>query len=191
MIEKEIEVDGGVVVAAPGWLQLEKRNRYGSVPGLEDEELVDPGEMERQVMAKEWAPVLELPCGKGQGGVVAAVDENGGLDWGAFGTVDFERTRPAFDKARYKAEKLKERLKDVMILFGMVKERLAGRGKYLVLKYVKMGVIGMDEIVDADMRSLARLYLRARKLRDEIFRLEEASRRREKARVEAWLEALG
>jgi len=35
-----------------------KPKRYGSVPGLEDDELADPYELERQVMMDEWGPIL-------------------------------------------------------------------------------------------------------------------------------------
>ena len=35
---------------------------------------------------------------------------------------------PEFDKARYKAEKLKEELQNVLIMFGMVKASLSGKG---------------------------------------------------------------
>ena len=36
------------------------------------------------------------------------MDEDGKVNWGAFGTVDFESYRPQFSKLRYKIEKLKE-----------------------------------------------------------------------------------
>ena len=42
-------------------LHEERRNRYGSVPGLDDEELADPAELERQVYLQEFGPVLALP----------------------------------------------------------------------------------------------------------------------------------
>ena len=34
------------------------------------------------------------------------VDESGGFDWGAFGSVDFDRYCGGYDKVRYKADKL-------------------------------------------------------------------------------------
>ncbi|MCY2950605.1 MAG: hypothetical protein NTU53_01350 [Planctomycetota bacterium] len=45
-------------------LKVQKQNRYGSVPDLDDEELADPDELERQVMAEEWWPVLMIPTKK-------------------------------------------------------------------------------------------------------------------------------
>jgi hypothetical protein len=167
----------------------EVENRYGSVPGLDDEELADPAELEREVVLQEWGPVLSLPVQSSKSGIVPAVDESGGVDWGAFGTVDFQRTMPEFDKARYKAEKLREQLKDVVIIMSIVSERLPGRAKYLVLKYLRMGIIELEHIVHPDMAALARLYLRAMRLREEIRVLKEASEARRRQRLERfWAE---
>jgi len=162
-----------VVVPGPV-LRVEHGNRYGSVPGLCDDELADPAELERAVYQQEFGPVLALAVKGNRSSIRPVVDESGGVDFGAFGTVDFERMYP-FDKVRYKAEKLREQLRDLMIRIGIVKERLPGRAKFLVLKFLKMGVIELEHIVDFDMLCLARLYLRARRLRDEIGRLEQVS----------------
>ena len=88
---------------------------------------------------------------------------------------------PAFDKARYKADRLKEELRDVLIMISIVKEHLP-KARSQVLKYLEMGIIEFDHIANDDMRGLARLYLRARKLQKEIGQLREASwdRRRDK-----------
>lgn len=94
---------------------------------------------------------------------------------------------PEFDKVRYKADKLREQLKDLMIRIGLVKERLPGKAKYMVLKYLKMGVIELEHISSFDMWCLARLYLRARRLRDEIRRLEQVSEGRMRRRLERLL----
>ena len=111
------------------FLSADWGNRYGSVPGLDDTELADPNELEREVMLEEWAPVLVLPVKGNRSGIRPVVDEAGGIDWGAFGTVDFDRYRGGFDKVRYKADKLREQLKDLVIRIGLVKERLPGKAK--------------------------------------------------------------
>ena len=85
-LDEAYEVDGVPVSAL---LSMERKNRYGSVPGLDDEELADPAELEREVVLQEWGPVLSLPVQGSKSGIVPAVDESGGVDWGAFGTVDF------------------------------------------------------------------------------------------------------
>ena len=117
------------------------------------------------------------------------VDESGHLDHGAFGTVDFERLMPEFDKARYKAEKLREQLKDLLIILSIVKDRLPSRAKHLVLKYVRMGIIGLEHIDNEDMRALAKLYLRARRLQKETAELAELRRRTRQRKSEALLQA--
>jgi hypothetical protein len=167
--------------------ERERPDRYGSVPGLDDSELADPAELERQVVLEEWGAVLSLPAQAKRGHMYGVIDESGQLDFGAFGTVDFERHAPRFDKARYKAQKLREQLKDVLILFSIVNDRIETRTKYLVLKYVKMGMIGLEQIASEDMRALARLYLRARRMRQEIADLREAAEQRRQRRAEAFL----
>jgi hypothetical protein len=108
--------------------------------------------------------------------------------WGvALSIASSLRIKPEFDKARYKAEKLREQMKDLLILIGIVKERLPGRAKYLVLKYLKLGVIELEDIVSQDMRMLAKMYLRARKLQEDIAKLQEAGRSRRQRKAEAFL----
>jgi len=183
--ETSLVVCEDIVVPGPV-LRVEHGSRYGSVAGLDDDELLSAAELERAVYQQEFGPVLALPV-KGKGNWIRlVVDEAGGVDFGAFGTVDFERMCP-FDKMRFKADKLREQLKDLAIRMGIVKERLPGRAKYLVLKYLKMGVIELEHIDSFDMWCLARLYLRARRLRDEIVRLEKVSEaRRQKQLVKVF-----
>jgi len=169
MDEEEIEVPPSAA------LRLDRVSGYGAVEGLDEEELADPVELERQVILKELWPILSLPRKKQYCDILPAVDESGGIDWGAFGSIDFERLKPTFDKARYKADKLREELKDVLIMLSIVNERLPDRKKYLVLKYLKMGWIGIEDIANEEMRSIARWYLRADKLRQQIRALRLAS----------------
>ncbi len=187
-MRSEYEIDEEDVEGVPvsALLHEERRNRYGSVPGLDDDELADPAELERQVFLAEWGPILALPRRHEPRGVRAAIDEEGRPDWGAFGTVDFARTLPEFDRDRYRAAKLRGELEDVLIMLSIVKPRLPGRAKYLVMKYLRMGLIEVGHVVNDDMRALARLYTRARRLQEQIARLEEVSR--EKLQQEmAWL----
>ena len=182
--EDESGVNEGPVLSS---VSARAKNRYGSVPGLEDEELADPAELERQVMMQEWGPVLMLPVRRGTRWVQPTVDENGKVEWGAFGSVDFAKTIPEFDKARYKVDMLREKRRDTLIMFSIVKERLpAARNQ--VLKYLERGVIELDQIENEDMRALARLHLRARRLDAEIRRLLETSHQR---RRERFTEVLG
>jgi len=179
----------GVVVPESVLLRREKASRYGSVLGLDDEELADPDELERQVLREEWGAVLALPSKARSDGIRPAVDESGGVDWGAFASADFERLRPEFDKARYKAEKIRERRRDVLITLAIVKERLPGMAKHKVLEYLDRGIISAEHIVNEDMRAIAGLYLNAKRMEKEMRDLREASRQRQEAKVKAWLES--
>jgi len=183
--ETNMEVYGGIVVPASALLRRDRGNRYGSVPGLDDSELADPDELERQVLRQEFGPVLALPVKASRSGIRPEVDENGNLDWGAFGTVDFDRYSGGFDKARYKADKIREQLDDLRIMFSIVSDRIKAEAKYLVLKYLRMNIIGLEHIVNEDMRALARLYLRAMTLQKEIGDLRQASERRRQRQAAA------
>ena len=183
--ETSFMVYEGIVVPESALLQREHSNKYGSVPGLDDSELADPDELERQVLKQEFAPVLALPVKARKSSIKPNIDEGGTVDWGAFGSVDFDRYRPQFDKLRYKADKVTEQLKDVLIIFNIVNNRIGPKAKYLVLKYLRMGIIELEHIVNNDMLALARLYLRARRMRKEIAELQEASERRRQLKAEA------
>ncbi len=183
--EMDTVVCEGLVTPESMLLRRRQGNRYGSVPGLDDSELADPDELERQVLREEFAPILALPVKGSKGGLRPQVDESGGVDWGAFGTVDFDRYRDGFDKTRYKADRLREQLKDLLIMFSIVSDRLKGQAKYLILKYLRMDILGSEHIVHEDMRALARLYLRAKRLQKEMAELRQASWRRQEQRVVA------
>ena len=167
---------------------MEKKNKYGSIPDLPDDELANPEELERQVFLQDWGPILELPI---QGGnpIKPNIDEYFGVDWGAFATVDFERTMPRFDKLRYKEDRLREELKDVLIMVGTAVRHVRVDARRLVLRHLRLGAITLDDIVDTDMLVLARLYLRVWRIQDEMTRLTKASarrRRRAYARLFDW-----
>jgi len=179
----------GVVVPESVLVKRERTDRYGSVPDLEDEEPAEPEELERCVLREEWGPVLALPKRERGRGIRAAVDEDGDVDWGAFGTVDFDKRRPKRDRDRSKAEELREKLKNVLIMLSIVRDRLPGKAARQVVKW--LGVLEVEHIVNDDMRALARLCMRANKLRQRIAGFEERSREREQRALEAWLEALG
>ena len=172
MNENEIcDIDG---VPVSPLLAEHRKNRYGSVPGLDDEELASPEELERQVFVQEWGPVLALPVRGRKSPFMPSIDEYFGVDWGAFASVDFERSMPEFDKARYKADRLQEELRDVIIMMETLSNRLP-RAKRQVLQLVWMGVIDLEHIENFDMYQMARLYLRARRLQKEIRQLRDVS----------------
>ncbi len=168
----------GIVVPSSVLLKREKANRYGSIEGLDDDELADPDELERQVFIEEWSPILALPKPKRKCDIRPAIGEDGRPDWGAFATVDFERSHGGFGKARNRAERLREEFRDTLIMVAIVKERLPGNASRLVLKYLAKGIITTEHIVNEDMLALAKLYLQARQKQAEIARFYEARKRR-------------
>ena len=173
-----IETEDNIVVPASVLVTVERDTGYGSVPGLDDDELANSAELERWVMVQEWGPILALPVQRQRCDIRPEVDESGHLDWGAFGTIDFDRLRPPFDKARYKLDRLREELKDAVIMLSVVTDRIPGRSKYMVLKYLRMGVIDVEHIANDDMRVIAKWYLRTRRLGKQIEELRRARRRR-------------
>jgi len=183
--ETGLVVDDGIEVPESVLLRRQKSNKYGSVPGLDDSELADPDELERQVLVHEFGPILALPVKASKCGIRPEIDENGNLDWGAFGTVDFDRYSGGFDKARYKADILREQRKELLVRLAMVSDRIKAEGKRLILQYLETDIIGFEHIVNEDMRVLARLYLRARRLEREIAQLRQASERRRQQRAAA------
>ena len=179
-VDCEIEDAPVSPLLAEGW-----KNKYGSVPGLDEEELASPEELERQVFLQEWGPILALPIKTSRGFIQPNIDEYFDVDYGAFDSVDFERMYGEFDKARYKADKLHEELQDVLIRLSVVRYRLSWAQRK-VLKHLGKGVIDFDHIASFELQCTARLYLRALKLQEEIRQLRDASwerRRRQLAEV--------
>ena len=56
---------------------LERDQSYGGVPGLPDEELADPAELERQAFVADWGPILSLPVKSADSGIRPEIDEDG------------------------------------------------------------------------------------------------------------------
>ncbi|MFH1613800.1 MAG: hypothetical protein ABIG61_01770 [Planctomycetota bacterium] len=190
MNEETFFIEDGVEVAAPVVLKVQRPDRYGKVEGLPDEELADPDEIERCVLRAGLEPVLLLPIPKSKW-YSPAWDTHTDVDFNAFASVDFDRLRPEFDKARYKADKLKEQLRDVLITFAMLNERVKKKVKYKLLKLVRIGRIEADQIKDWDMWQLAKYYMRAVRLCEEIRRLHKYSRDCREEKLQEFYDSLG
>ena len=158
--------------------RLEGEDECGGAVGLDDRELADLEELERQVFKKYWGQMLTLAVKRRRPSIRPTIDEDGKRDWGAFGTVDFERWGGGFRRAHQKVERLRERLRDRLILVDIVKERLSGKAKYLVLKYLRMGIAGLEHVVNEDMRGLAELELEVCRLRKRIGDVQESNRQK-------------
>jgi len=159
---EDIPVSAAVSIVRP--------DKYGTVDGLDKDELLTEHELDRMVFKQMWKPILDLPTKRRGSWIKPQYDEYlGGYDLGAFGTIDWNRIHPftAVDKARYKADKLQEELEDEFIFIDIIKERIPGHRKSLVLKYLKMGIIDLDH-TKGDMHALARHCLKAWRLQKEI-----------------------
>lgn len=190
-LEETQDVADVLDVPASPVLKVLKRKRYGSIPDLPDEELATVDELERVIFEREWGPVMSLPVWKGNGWIKPNIDENGHVDYGAFASIDFDRHKPKFDTARYKAGKLKEELRHLINHIETINDSIPGKHKYKLLRYVRHGIIDKDDIPDWDIWQLAVHYMRALKLRKEIAGLEELSRRRRERKYQKWLDSLG
>jgi len=139
---------------------------YGSVPGLDDDELASPAELLRQIALEQWGLMFEIPVELVKSFIRPTIDERGNLDWGAFGTIDFDRLFP-FDKKRYVIDQLKKRLREVLLMFDMVRERLSTEARFEVLEYLKAGK-DIDDLKDENEFFWARRYLQVKRIREEI-----------------------
>jgi len=191
MYETDFVVYDGVEVPVSVLLRPERHNRYGTIEDLPEEELVDPDELERVVYKQMWWPILRLPQQRWECPIRPNMDEDGKVNWGAFGTVDFESYRPQFSKLRYKVQKLKERLKDLVMTCEMIRDRIQGLPIRKILKRVREGVLDPDDIKHWDMWQLALTYLRAYHLRQEIERLQRVSRQQQEEKTQEFWASLG
>ena len=148
-----------------------RSDRYGTVEGLDRDELLAPDELERLVYLQMYEPLLALPVsgsGRFSGFVRPVVDVDGFADFGAFDSVDFKRQVPSFDKSRYKIYKLRDELADAVVRLNTVSSRIESNKKYLMMKYLKEGIIELDDIQDRDLWCMGNLYLRTLRLKQEI-----------------------
>jgi hypothetical protein len=178
----------GVVVPESPLLRTQRPNLYGSVEGLPDEELADPHELERLYLVQEFAPVLALPEKKARRSWIRPnIDEDGKIELGAFGTVDFDRYKPKFDKMLCKADWLREEVANQCLMMETISARIETLAKYKVIEYVKIGILDIGDIVDFDMYCLAERYMRTRRLLREIAELRKKSwEKRQKQAEEFW-----
>ena len=191
MSQTDFEIHDGIIVPASALRQEQRRTRYGTLADLPDDELADPDELERVVYKQMWWPILRLPQQRWECPIRPNMDEDGRVNWGAFGTVDFESYRPQFSKLRYKIAKLKERLKDLVITCEMIRDRIQGLPVRTILRRVREGTVEPDDIKHWDMWQLALNYLRAYRLRQEIERLQRVRRQQQEKNTQEFWDSLG
>ncbi len=168
LTDEECEVDD--VPISPLFSE-ERRNPYGSVPGLDDEELADPCELEHQIMLQDWGVVLALPPTEDDF-FLHGQWENG-VDVSAFNTHDFARKRGEFDRYRCALSHANRELREATWMFETLNDRVESPAKYLVLDYLDKGVINSSHCV-GDMHGLAVWNARIRSVHEKIRRIREA-----------------
>jgi hypothetical protein len=187
MDQQEFEIYKGIVVPAAALRREQQRTRYGNLAELPDEELADPGELERVMHKEMWWPILRLPQQRWECPIRPNMDEDGRVDWGAFGTVDFDSYRPEHSKLRYKAEQMKEQLKDRVIMLYIISDRIPGKAKWEILRLVRKGRLDTDDIENWDMWQLAVNYMQALRFKQQIKQMLKRSRqKREEKAAELW-----
>ena len=184
-----IEVFDDVEVPVLPLLKRERSNRYGSIPDLDDEELIEPAEIDRVFLREAFAPILALPVKGKKGGIKPNIDEDGTVEWGAFGTVDFDKY-VEFDKLRYKADKLREELFHERLMVELISGKIEPTARYKVMNYVFADILDVDDIEDVNMYCLAKRCLRMRRLQREIDELAELSRKRRQQKADKVLGSL-
>ncbi|MBN2590800.1 MAG: hypothetical protein JXA96_13130 [Sedimentisphaerales bacterium] len=142
---------------------------YGSVPGLDDEELLDEAELMRWVYREQWGPLFCVPMQVNQRYPYRpTIEDDGYLDWGAFGTVDFDRLFP-FNKHRFMVDVLREDLRIALIMFDLVKERVLEKDRPAVIEYVYSGK-DIELIEDWNQYRMAYRFSEVRAIRARIKR---------------------
>ena len=180
--DESFEIYEGIIVPVSPLLKRERSSRYGSISDLDDEELIEPAEIDRVFLREAFAPILALPVKGRKGGIKPNIDEDGTVDWGAFGTVDFDKY-VEFDKLRYKADKLSEELRNEILMMEMISGHIKNKEKYAIIERVYKGTLDLGEIADLETYCLAQRYLRAKRLQREIGELEEKSRKKQEEKV--------
>jgi len=183
--ETKYIVYDGIIVPAAARLQQKRRDRYGHIKDLPDDELVDPDELERLVYQQEFGPVWALPFTPSKCVIKPTIDEDGKPNWGAFGTVDFFRYKPKFDPLTRIMNELEEQREHLLIMIGIMRERMKDKVDYEVINYVLKGIVDVDEIYDWDTWQLAKLSLRAVRFKKRIKKLREKRRENNKEDAEA------
>lgn len=158
---KEIEEFDQDELPVFGSIRVQRDTGCGSVADLDDEEPADIHELQCLAAWAQYGPLLALPGRYGQTGRVV-LDADGEIDWDRIGPAGGRRRRP--QQRRTEAGELRRLLGLISLLRG----RVPGTAKYAVLRYVRMGILRPEHVRSADLRAVAQLEARARRLQKEV-----------------------
>jgi len=172
-MNSETEIDE-TELPVNGAIRVRRQRGYGSIPDLDDEAPVDVAELERLIAWQQYGPILALPDRYGRGARLVL---------SAQGEIDWDRMRPAGGRRVRRASpdrqgtQQRAELAHVLGLIGLLNQRVPGTAKYLVLKYVRMGVLELEHVTSHDLRQLVKLEAKARQLRAELAAVARPARR--------------
>lgn len=167
--------EDGTPTEDPSEMAEERHRGHGGVRGCDDEELADPGEVEEQVVLESLGPILAYPVEERECPIRSGLDEADCIDCGPSGAVDVAGPRPSFDKARHKADKLDEQLRNHLTMLSIIRKRLSQDARCELLERLQSDRMDPDDISDGDARAYAKWYLRAKRLQQRIRGLRDLS----------------
>ena len=159
----------GVLVPSPASLKIERKNKYGSVEGLDDSEVIDPMELERQVILNEFKSIFFIPLQR----------QNEGIRNVMWNSEDFLKSvldpicikKPQIEKSNL--DKLRDKLRFTSNMINNMYNTQPDRKKRITLKYLLMGWISPKDIIDRNLKTCAEWCLRSIQLQKEIKQLEQ------------------
>lgn len=163
------EIDIGELPVS-GAVRVVRRRGYGTIRDLEDEAPAEVGELQRLVAWDLYGPLLALP-GRGGHAGDAVLTPDGEVDWARTSPVIARRCPQRVVEAPPSLG-LRERLAHAIELAALIRARIPGTAKYLVLKYVRMGILPIEEITNERLRRLVGLDADIRRLSWQLERTE-------------------
>lgn len=144
-----------------GNVRVQRSTGYGTVPDLDNEEAADVHELQCIAAWAQYGPLLALPGKYGQTGRVV-LDADCEIDWDRIGPAGGGRRHPQHPRTG------RDELQRVLGLISLLVERIPGTAKYAVLTYVRMGILDVEHVTHADLRAVAQLEAKARRLQQEL-----------------------
>lgn len=165
--EQQMEIDASELPVI-GAVSVLRQRGYGTIADLDDEAPADVHELQRLIAWRDYEPILSLRGRNGRAGNIALTPD-GEIDWGRISPITASRRRlKPIAVRRGDVSELRERLASTVRMANLLRARVPGTAKYLVLKYVQMGIVPIEEITNKDMRVLAQLDAKMRRLTQRI-----------------------
>lgn len=105
----------------------------------DEDDVIGWSEVQRLMYEQMWGPILDLPVAKDDSFLQRQWED--GVDASAFNTHDFRRIHPEFGRKVYAVRQAEREHQHAVMMFEMVFDRVKQPGKYVVMRYLKRGVI--------------------------------------------------